>query len=158
VATNKTVELNLHHGAPVWGGWLFVALGAAAIGGWRYLLPSEDAAGLAVVGAIFGVAGLVVVVRAQRQQITLDAGRRMMVVVDRSRFGASRRVVPFNAIARLAVEDHTDPDPDARPFQQTTYRVVALLRDGHELPLTDFSRDCAAADGRRAELALLIEG
>jgi hypothetical protein len=143
---DRGTRLILHNGAPTWGGWLFVAMGLGAFG-WGSV---SGLGGLTFVGLLLGGAGAIVVVRRHRREITLDAGRGRLIVVDSTRFGSTRRVVSFGDVARVGVEAWTDPDPDARPFQQTVYRVVAHLQDGTELALTDFAGDRAATDRRRA--------
>lgn len=147
-----SAQLTLHNGAPVWGGWLFVAMGLGTLA-WGAL---TDVGGLTIVGLILVGVGAIVVIRRHRREITLDPQRAALIVVDSTRFGSTRRVVPFREVTRVGVEDWTDPDPDARPFQQTVYRVVAHLRDGTQLALTDFAGDRAATDRRRVELAALI--
>jgi hypothetical protein len=147
--------------SPVWGGWLFVGLAAGVLllRHGRSPAGSSESVGLAVVAAIFAVAGGVVVVRAFRQTITLSPEARSLTIEDRTRFSTQRRVIRFDAIQEVTVEAYTDPDPDAWPFQQTTHRVVVRLRDGTELPITDFAASPEfAAKTRSAVDELLRHG
>jgi hypothetical protein len=149
------LRLTRTNGAPAWTGWLFVAMGAGVLL-LRQLRDGagvEERLGLALVAAVLTAVGALVVMRGFRQIITVDPLGRRLLVQDRTRFGSQTRSVPFAVIREVAVESWTDPDPDARPFQQTTHRVLVRLRDGSALPLTDFTLDAAAVAGIREDVA-----
>lgn len=139
--------------APTWGGWLFVAMAAGVA-----LLASRAAGateriGLGLVAAVFATAGVVVVVRRYEQTTRVDRARRRVVIDEHTRFNVRRRDVPFTDIAAVEVESYTDPDPDARPFQTTTHRVVLALRDGEKVAVTDFALDAELTRATRDALA-----
>jgi len=146
-------------GMPVWGGWLFVGLGAAVLALRHYLAgaDSTERLALALVATILATAGAVVVIRGFSQTVTIQPGTQQLIVEDRTRFRTKRRIIPFGEVREVTVESHTDPDPDSRPFERTTHRVIARLRDGSEVPITDFTLDADATGQIRSDVARLFE-
>ena len=148
-----------HGGMPVWGGWLFVGMGAAVLALRHHWAGAEstERLALALVGAVLATAGALVVIRGFSQTITIQPGTEQLVVEDRTRFRTKRRVIPFGEIREVTVESHTDPDPDSRPFERTTHRVIVRLRDGSEVPITDFTLDADATARIRSDVARRLE-
>jgi hypothetical protein len=129
--------------APTWGGWLFLALGAGVLflRGTRAEADPSERFALAAIAAVLAAAGALVVIRAYRQTLTVQPELRRIVVEERTRFGTRSRVVRFDEVRAVAVEEQVDPDPDARPFERSSFRVVLRLRDGTSVPVTDFAPD-----------------
>jgi hypothetical protein len=144
--------------SPVWGGWLFVGMGAGVLllRQLRSDAGTQEQVGLAVVAAIFIAVGAVVVVRAWRQTSTFLAATRQLVIEERTRFSSKRRVLPFDQVERVEVESFTDPDPDARPFEQTSYRLVVRLHEGTRIPITDLVPGQEAVARLRDEVAVRL--
>ncbi len=153
-----THTLTTHHNAPPWGGWLFVAmsLGVAALAARESAFESR--AGLALVSAIFGFCGAVVVVRRAVRVTTLDDSSRRVIIEDRTRFSAQQREVPFGDVRGVRVETVRDVDPDTRPFVRVTHRVVLTLDGGEEVPVTDFLSDDRAVRAMCDEVTSTLAG
>ena len=127
-------------GSPMWSGWFAWGMAACCLI-YRSIHVEGDASeklGLAIVAGIFAVTGALILGRRYRQRISISRRDQRIVVEDSTRFSRSRKTILFRNIKSVELESYTDPDPDARPFQRTDYRVVLRLHDGQELPLSDF--------------------
>ncbi len=157
--SGATLRFTRHGGAPVWGGWLFVCMGAGVLVLRHFRAGAEapERLGLALVAGILGTAGALVVARRFRQTVTFHSRTGSLVIEDRTRFGYRRRSIRFDEIREIAVDEHADPDPDSRPFGTTTYQLVARLRDGSEVPVTDLVPGAASTEEARTEVVRFLE-
>jgi hypothetical protein len=157
--TTGTLRFTRPGGSPVLGGWVLVCTGGAVLVLRHYLIGADSTEGLALVlvAGVLSTAGAVVVVRKFRQTITIQAPTMQIVVEDHTRFRSRRRIIRFQEVRELAVEAQTDTDPDARTYQLTTYRLVARLRDGTDVPITDFGLDAEDVAKIREDVARLFE-
>jgi hypothetical protein len=153
-----SLSFERNNNEPVWGGWIFVAMGSAlALVVPRLGEPAPTTrAGLWVVAGVFALAGGAVVVRRFSQRTEFDPAARQVRVESRTRFAASERRVAFDDVAAVDVESWEE-DRDARPMNTEVHRAVLRLRDGEAIPVTDFSRDRSIADGARARIAAVLD-
>lgn len=142
---------------PVWGGWLFVAMGGVLAAAVPRLGEPEPVtrAGLWVVAGVFALAGGAVVVRRFSQRTEVDVAARRVRVETRTRFATSARYVDFAGVEGVEVES-VEEDRDARPMNTEVHRAVLRLRDGEVIPVTDFSRDLGVAEACRARLTAAL--
>ena len=155
----RAIRFTRPGGSPVLPGWVLIGVGALLLV-LRHHLPGAGATGLLALALVAGVllaVGVVIVVRKHSQTITIQASTMQIIVEDHTRFRSRRRIIRFQEVRELAVEARTDGDPDSRNYQSTTYRVVARLHDGNDIPCTDFGLGAEEVERIRKDVASLFQ-
>ncbi len=102
--------------------------------------PSGIRRVLQVFSIIFFIGGLWILIWSPKRTVTLHTGSRQVVINDTSLFGRKTRHIPFASIAKVAMDDWKDPDPDIRPFKACLYWVALHLHTGETVEITDRSQ------------------
>jgi len=134
--------------------WLFVAAGVGLWIASPYL--AEQRLPLQLCGLIAALAGAAVLVWNFKQVVTVQPALRCILVDISSRFGNRQRRIPFNQIGEIVLNEYRDSDPDAR-LTKVAYQVIARLRDGNTLALTDQSFDQAEMERLRGQLRAMLD-
>ena len=127
-------------GAALWTGWFAIGMAALSVG-YRQLHYEVDPRlklVLALVAAVLGLGGGLLLTRRHRQTISISHRDRKIVFEDGPFFHRTRQIVTFRTIRVVEVETYTDSSHDDSVPAVTHYRVVARLLDGRVLPLSDF--------------------
>ncbi len=135
-------------GVPVWSGSF--ALGMAALSvGYRQLhfdMEPDQKLVLALIAAVLGLAGGILLSWRHPQQISLSRRDRKITFQDGPPFFRTRHTVYFRTIRVVEVESDTASLPSDAPLPPRSFRVVIRLFDGRSLPLSDFGGEEAAGE------------
>lgn len=135
------------------------AVGALLMAGFRAFEGpglSNSRAGF-LLGVLCLGLGLASLLLRSTRTITVDPGRRRIVIEDRHRFGGSRQVIAFADIADLSIGSLGE-----RGNGSVSYHVAARLKSGREValffPFFAGAGDRAAMEERRRRLQGYLDG
>lgn len=132
------IKITSHRNNSPLSGWAGIGLGGLCF---ALSFCNQDAPqakfALLILAGMFLAIGCGILIWFPRRIIIVDPTIGEIQIEDLSRFGKKIRILPFDEIAEIVMQEWVDPDPDIRPFKRVLYWLALRLHSGEEVEITD---------------------